>query len=178
MRQPTDALGRISCPLRSRGSHLESGALFPLSLYWQSLIRASGCLLLSAENWIFWEMSVFLGAMPGSTVDTVYASTLALGRTPFGFEWRRVPSRCFWLQFCSALFALGILDVFHELHVADSCDEGWIFRRIFSAFFCLLFGVEALPIHPEVLWIYTLAHVSLNNNNNSHCTSKSCLFPV
>ena len=33
MRQPTDALGRISCPVRSRDSHLESGALFPLSLY-------------------------------------------------------------------------------------------------------------------------------------------------
>ena len=41
--QPMDASGRISCPLRSRGSHLESGALFPLSLYWQLLIRASGC---------------------------------------------------------------------------------------------------------------------------------------
>ena len=43
MRQPTAALGRISCPVRSRGTHLESGALFPLSLYWQSLIRASRC---------------------------------------------------------------------------------------------------------------------------------------
>ena len=33
MRQPADALGRISCPVRSRGSHLASGALFPFSLY-------------------------------------------------------------------------------------------------------------------------------------------------
>ena len=33
MRQPTSAFGRIPRPLRSRCSHLESGALFPLSLY-------------------------------------------------------------------------------------------------------------------------------------------------
>ena len=38
-------------------------------------------LLLSSENWIFRAMFVFLGAMHGSTVDTVYASTLAFGRT-------------------------------------------------------------------------------------------------
>ena len=58
-----------------------------------------------------------------------------------------MPSRCFWLQFCSALFALGILDVFLGLHVADSCDDGVDFRHIFTVFFGLLFGVEALPIH-------------------------------
>ena len=34
-------------------------------------------LLLSTDNWIFREMFVFLGAVLGSTVDTVYASTLA-----------------------------------------------------------------------------------------------------
>ena len=33
VRQPTYAFERISCPMCSRGSHLESGALFPLSLY-------------------------------------------------------------------------------------------------------------------------------------------------
>ena len=38
------------------------------------------------------------------------------------------------------------------------------FRCVFTAFFGLLFGVEALPIHPEV---YTLAHMSLSNNNNN-----------
>ena len=41
----------------------------------------------------------------------------------------------------------------------------WFLRRIFMAFFGLLFGVVALPIHPEVLWTYTLAHMSLNNIN-------------
>ena len=39
MRQPTDALGRISCPLRSRCSHLESGASSPLSLYLAVVVR-------------------------------------------------------------------------------------------------------------------------------------------
>ena len=46
-------------------------------------------LLLSTENWIFREMSVFLGAMLGSTVDTVYASTLAFGRTAHIFTLRQ-----------------------------------------------------------------------------------------
>ena len=47
----------------------------------------------------------------------------------------------------------------------------WIFRRIFTAFFGLLFGVEALPIHPEVLWIYTLAHIPLNHNTQQQHTT-------
>ena len=34
-----------------------------------------------------------------------------------------------------------------ELHVADSCDDGLDFSPYFSAFFGLLFGVEALLIH-------------------------------
>ena len=30
-----------------------------------------------------------------------------------------------------------------------------VFSPYFTAFFGLLFGVEALPIHPEVTWTYT-----------------------
>ena len=60
------------------------------------------------------------------------------------FEWRRVPSRCFWMQFCSSLFALGILDVFLELHVTELLDDGRVFSPLSAAFFGLLFGVEAL----------------------------------
>ena len=45
MRQPTDAIGSISCPLCSRCSHVESGTLFPFPCIWQSLFRASGCCL-------------------------------------------------------------------------------------------------------------------------------------
>ena len=33
MRQPACAFGIISCPVCSRSSHLESGALFPFSLF-------------------------------------------------------------------------------------------------------------------------------------------------
>ena len=71
------------------------------------------------------------------------------------------------MQFCSVLFALGILDVFLELHVADNCDDGVDFSPYVDGIFGLLFGVEALPIHPEVQWIYKLAHMSLNSNNNN-----------
>ena len=56
-------------------------------------------------------------------------------------------SRCFWLQFCSAQFALGPLDDFLELHVTGTRDDGVDFCCIFTAFFGLLFGVEALPIN-------------------------------
>ena len=82
----------------------------------------------SAENWISREMSISVGAMLGSTVDTCYASVLGwlwmnftlflrCGRLesssvplPTVAERRSVPSRCFWLQFCFAQFALGKLD--------------------------------------------------------------------
>ena len=101
------------------------------------------------------------------TFSTLRQTRILIAFLSILFEWRRVPSRCFWMQFYSAQFALGILDVFLELHVADSCDDGVDFSPYFYGFFGLLFEVEALPIHPEVLWIYTLAHMSLNNNNNN-----------
>ena len=55
------------------------------------------------------------------------------------------------------------LDVLFEFHVADSCDDGVDFSPYF-------YGFSASPNHPEVLWIYTLAHMSLNNHNthNNH----------
>ena len=63
----------------------------------------------------------------------------------------------------SARFTLG--------NLAELRDDGRAFSPLSAAFFALLFGVEALPIHPEVLWIYTLAHMSLNNNNNNNTTT-------
>ena len=108
--------------------------------------------------------SVFLGAMLGSTqfmrvlllfevfhtFSTLWQTRILAAFLLIWFEWIRVPSRCFWMQFCSALFALGILDVFLELHVTPVM-MAWIFRRIFMAFFGLLFGVEpVLPIHAPV----------------------------
>ena len=53
LRQLTDALGRISCPWRSRCSHLESGALFPCPSIWHSLFWASGCCFLSTRIGFF-----------------------------------------------------------------------------------------------------------------------------
>ena len=53
MRQSTVAIERISYPLCSRCSHLESGALFPCdSVPGSHWFRASGCCLSSTENWI------------------------------------------------------------------------------------------------------------------------------
>ena len=43
MRQSTVAIGRISCPLCTRCSHLEFGALFPCPCLWLSMFRLSGC---------------------------------------------------------------------------------------------------------------------------------------
>ena len=76
MRQPTNAFGRISCPLCSRSSHLESGALFPLSLFLAVIVPGVWVLLRSTEIWIFQEMSISVGEMLGTTVDTCSASVL------------------------------------------------------------------------------------------------------
>ena len=47
MRQSTVAFGSISSPLCSRSSHLESGALFPLSLYLAVIVPCVWVLLRS-----------------------------------------------------------------------------------------------------------------------------------
>ena len=108
-------------------------------------------------------MSVFLGAMFGSTVDTVYASTLLLDelhtfstlrRTrilklsfSIRFEWRRVPSRCFGCSLALRGSHLETLDFLLPVSRVELHDDGWVFSPLSAAFFGLLFGVEALPIH-------------------------------
>ena len=76
MRQPTDAFGRISRLLRSRSLHLESSASFPFSLYLAVIVPCVWVLLRSMEILIFREMSISVGALLGSTVDTCSASVL------------------------------------------------------------------------------------------------------
>ena len=80
LRQSTSAFGSISCPLSSRSSHLVSGALFPLSLYLAVIVPGVWVLLYSSEIWILREMSISVGAMLGSTVDTCSASVRGFGR--------------------------------------------------------------------------------------------------
>ena len=53
MRQPTYAFDRISCPMCSRSSHLESGTLFPLSLYLAVLVPGVWVLLMSSKIGFF-----------------------------------------------------------------------------------------------------------------------------
>ena len=75
MRQPSDALRRISCPLRS---------LFTLGIWCIiSVVLVSGSLCSGRlgvadeyENEILGEITVFVGATLGSTVDTCSASVL------------------------------------------------------------------------------------------------------
>ena len=61
-------------------------------------------------------------------------------------ERRSVPSRCFWLQFCSAQFALGKLEVLLELHVADTGDDG----QHFFAAQCGIFSASSSELRPVV----------------------------
>ena len=124
MRQPTDALGRISCPLRSRGSHLESGALFPLTLYLAVTDPGVWVLLLSTENEILREMTISVGAILGSTVDTCSATVrwglwthshmflVAADSDPeaffsIRFEWISVPSRCYESHDAGVMMMIG-----------------------------------------------------------------------
>ena len=76
MRQSTVAFERISCPVCSRSSLLESGTLFLRVL--ASGSSCSGCLGVAYEfeNWILRETTFFVGAMLGTTVDTCSASVL------------------------------------------------------------------------------------------------------
>ena len=53
MRQPTNALGSISCPVRSCCSHLECGALFPLSLYLAVIVPGVWVLYMSTKIGFF-----------------------------------------------------------------------------------------------------------------------------
>ena len=60
-------------------------------------------------------------------------------------ERRSVPSRCFWLQSCSAWFALGHLEFLFASFTWLSCVVTDVFfSPLSAAFFGLLFGVEAL----------------------------------
>ena len=138
MRQLTYALGRISCPVRSRGSHLESRALFPSSWYLAITVPGVWVFLLSTENGILREMTISVGAILGSIVDTCSATVTLVASDVFHtfstlrrtrilmrsfsirFEWRSVPSRRFWLLSCSAQHALGNLTSF--LRGSRGCD--------------------------------------------------------
>ena len=77
--------------LRSRGSHVKSGALFRWSLCVAVLVPCVWALLMSTEDWIFREILTFLRGMLGSTVDTCSCvSTLAYGQYFTHFlRWRQ-----------------------------------------------------------------------------------------
>ena len=134
---------------------MKSGALFQLSLYLAVLVPCVWALLMSTENWIFREILVqCLG------FDSGYSSCEYFGfgsishiffvaadsnpdcvSSPFGLNGEECPVDASGCSFCSALLALGILDILLELHVADTCDEGVDFSKYFYSI-CLASSSE------------------------------------
>ena len=121
------------------------------------------------ENWIFREMTFFrrsntwldsgymlcvstsVGMDEFHTFSSLRRTRLLERSFSIRFEWRSVPSRCFLLQFCSAWFALGKLDVLLEFHVTDSGDDVEHFSRSVRIFRTPPLGVESpvvMPITP------------------------------
>ena len=112
MRQPTYAFERISCPMCSRSSHLESGTLFPLSLHLAVLVPGVWVLLMSSkigffqrrlsswvqclvQQWIH-VLRQFSGDFGRIYTFSTWWQTRFLKRCfSIRFEWRGVPSRCF-----------------------------------------------------------------------------------
>ena len=134
---------------------------------------------------IFREMSLSMGAMLGSTVDTYYASVLWWLRkyfalflrcggleslsvlSPFGLNGERCPvdaSGC-----CLALRGshFETLDFFLRGSWVDLHDDRWVFSPLSAAFFGLLFGVEALPIRTSGLLTKNIPTEDLVKNNNN-----------
>ena len=72
--------------------------------YFVFLVACSRCSHVSTEHWILREMTLFGGAMLGSTVDTLSATVLAFRRISHSShaQWRSVLSRCFSLSSCCA----------------------------------------------------------------------------
>ena len=122
----------------------------------------SGCLGVADEyeNWILREILFFLGAMLGSTVGTVHASTLTFGSishiffvaadsnpdcvsSPFGLNGEECPVDASGCSFAPRSSHLEYWTSFSSSTLLTPVMMVWIFRRIFTAFFGLLFGVEA-----------------------------------
>ena len=138
--------------LRPRCSHLESGALFPWTLYLAVIVPGVWVLLFSKEKLDFTGDVCFRGR--NAWFDSGYMfcdrtlvamdelhtfSTLRRTRilkccSPFSCRTEKPPSRCSWLQLCSAQFALGKREVLLELHVADTSDDGKHFSQLGAAF--------------------------------------------
>ena len=141
----------MSCPLRSRGSHVKSGALFRLSLYLAVLVPCVWALLMSTENWILREI-LFSWVMLGSTVDTVHVSTLAFGSishlfivaadsnpdcvsSPFGLNGEECPVDASGCSFAPRSSHLECWTSFSSSTLLTPVMMAWIFRRIFYGFF-------------------------------------------
>ena len=127
MRQSTVAFESISSPLCSRSSHLESGTLFPLSLYLAVLVPGVWCCFLSTkisffgrrlsswvqclvQQWIH-ALRQYSGGFGRNYTFSTWRQTRFLKRCfPIRFEWRSVPSRCFGCSLALRGSHMGTLD--------------------------------------------------------------------
>ena len=152
MRQPTYAFERISCPMCSRSSHLESGTLlFPLSLYLAVLFPGVWVLLMSSKigffgrrlsSWVQCLVQQWIHVLRQYSGDfgriytfSTWWQTLFLKRCfSIRFEWRSVPSRCFGCSLLSAVRIWKHWTSFYEFH-GLSCMMMDGFSLLSAAFF-------------------------------------------
>ena len=180
MRQSTVAFERISCPMCSRSSLLESVHYFFVSLLLAVLVPGVWVLLLSSkigffgrrlsswvqclvQQWIH-VLRQYSGGFGRLYIFSTWWQTRFLKRHfSIRFEWRSVPSRCFGCCLALRSSHLETLDFFLRVSWAELHDDGWFFRRSVRPFFGLLFGVEAVPIR---LWCcgHTHSHRVVRNN--------------
>ena len=181
MRQSTVAFESISSLLCSRNSHLESDALLPCVPVSGSHCSARLGVDCENENWDFREMPFFVGAILGLTVDTCSASVLVimdefhtfstLRQTwilmrffSIRFEWRSVPTRCFWLQFFALRGShLEHWTYFYEFHLVELRDDRQGFSLLSAAFFS-----PGLPINTSGIVDENIPTEDRVNNNNSN----------
>ena len=162
MRQPTAALGRISCPLRSRGSHLESWCIISVVLVLAVTDPGVWVLLRSTEHRFFSGDVYFRGcnSLYNSGYMLVRQYLGGFGRfshifyvaadsnpdsvsSPFGFNGEVCPVDASGCSFAPRSSHLQNWTYFSSSTWLTPVMMVWIFRRIFMAFFGLLFGVEA-----------------------------------
>ena len=145
MRQLTDALRSIFFPLRSRCSHLDSGALFPLTLYLAVIVPGVWVLLLSTkiefygrflfswvqylvQQWIHVLRQYFGGYGRISHIFYVAADSNPEVLLSLLLQKGEVcPVDASGCSFALRSSHLEIWKYFYELHVAEMRDDGQLF---------------------------------------------------
>ena len=142
MRQPTDALRRISFPIRSRCSHMESGAPFPLTLSLAVIVLCVWVLLLRRKMrfygrclfpWVQYLVRQWIHVMQqyfGGCGRIAHIFYVAAGSNPEVLlslllrNGEACPVDAFGCSFAPRSSHMDNWKYFYELHVAETSDEG------------------------------------------------------